>query len=143
MSAALGLSQLAKLPRFATRRRALAALYDAALAPLAPLVGPAPIPADGQRPCLHLYAVLIDFEAAGVSRGNLMRRLAERGIGTQVHYIPVNRQPLFRARGAVQHLPGAEAYYARCLALPLFPAMTDADVERVVEALTGALERRA
>lgn len=139
MSAAMGLSQLAKLPRFAARRAALAALYDAALAPLAPLLRPVPTPLDGQRPCLHLYAVLIDFEAAGVTRGHLMRRLAERGIGTQVHYIPVNRQPVFRARGAVERLPGAEAYYARCLALPLSPTMRDEDVERVVEALTAVL----
>ena len=139
MEAALGLSQLGKLPRFAARRRELAALYDAALAPLAPVLRPAPTPADGQEPCLHLYVVLIDFEAAGVTRDALVRALAEQGIGTQVHYIPVNRQPVFRARYGETRLPGAEAYYTRCLALPLFPAMADADVLRVADALAAVL----
>jgi UDP-4-amino-4,6-dideoxy-N-acetyl-beta-L-altrosamine transaminase len=135
MEAALGASQLAKLPRFAERRRALAARYDEALASLAPVVAPAPTPKDGQRACLHLYVVLIDAQAAGLSRGDLMRALAERGIGTQVHYIPPYRQPLFARRYGAQRLPGAEAYYSRCLALPLFPAMADGDVERVADAL--------
>ena len=64
--------------------------------------------------------------------------LRERGIGTQVHYIPVHRQPYYRARYGALRLPGAEAYYARCLSLPLFPAMTDGDVGRVVAALKWA-----
>ena len=61
------------------------------------------------------------------------------GIGTQVHYIPVYRQPYFRNRYGDMRLPGAEAFYARVLALPLFPAMQDGDVERVAAALAGAL----
>ena len=138
MSAALGLSQLAKLPRFKARRQALAAAYDAALAPLAPTVRPIVVPA-GQDACLHLYQVLIDFEAAGVTRARVMRRMAERGVGVQVHYIPVHRQPYFRGRYGALHLPGAEAFYARVLALPLWPGMADADVARVVEALSEAL----
>jgi dTDP-4-amino-4,6-dideoxygalactose transaminase len=58
-----------------------------------------------------------------------------------VHYIPVHRQPYYRARYGDLHLPGAEAWYARCLSLPLFPSMADADVDRVVEALAAALGR--
>jgi dTDP-4-amino-4,6-dideoxygalactose transaminase len=83
--------------------------------------------------------VLIDFEAAGLSRAELMRALVERGIGAQVHYIPLYRQPFFRNRYGEMRLPGAEAYYARCLALPLFPAMADAHVDQVVLALTEVL----
>jgi dTDP-4-amino-4,6-dideoxygalactose transaminase len=139
MSAALALSQLGKLERFAERRRGLAALYDEALATLAPTVRPAVIPDDDQQPCLHLYQVLIDFESARVDRGTVMRRLAEHGIGTQVHYIPVHRQPAFRSRADTPPLPGAEAFYARALTLPLFPAMADDDVGRVVQALGQAL----
>ena len=139
--AALALSQLAKLGRFVKRRRALAAAYDAALAPLAPLVRPVPRVAGG-RHGWHLYAVRIDFAAAGIDRAALIGRLAARGIGAQVHYIPVHRQPYYRRRYGEISLPGAEAYYAGCLSLPLFPRMADADVARVAEALAEALDRR-
>ncbi len=138
MEAALGLSQLGKLDRFVGRRRALAARYDRLLAGLEHVVRPVPTP-PGQTPAPHLYTVLIDFEAAGLSRTELMRRLVDQGIGTQVHYIPLYRQPLFRARYGEMRLPGAEAYYARCLALPLFPAMADAHVDQVVLSLTETL----
>ena len=137
MEAALGLSQLGKLERFAARRRALADRYEALLRPLAPLT--TPVPRGPGAPGLHLFSVLIDFDAAGVSRAGLMTRLAAEGVGTQVHYIPLYRQPWFRARYGRMRLPGAEAYYARVLALPLFPAMQDRDVDRVVEALARAL----
>jgi dTDP-4-amino-4,6-dideoxygalactose transaminase len=137
LEAALGLSQLGKLDRFTARRRMLSDRYDAALDALAPLVSPAP--RGGGRPGLHLYAVLIDFQAAGRSRAEVMRALAAAGIGAQVHYIPLYRQPYFRRRYGEMRLPGAEAYYAKVLALPLFPAMADGDVDRVVEALSAAL----
>src|SRR5215831_11296097 len=135
---ALGLSQLAKLPRLVERRRSLAKRYGVALAPLAPLVRPAARP-PWSDPTLHLMTVLIDFEAAGTTRSAVMAALKAKGIGTQVHYIPVHRQPYYRARYGDLDLPGAEAWYARCLSLPLFPAMADADVGRVVEALAAAL----
>ncbi len=138
MEAALGLSQLARLGVFVARRAALARRYDELLAPLAPLVRPVAA-GEGQSPALHLYGVRVDFDAAGVPRAALMRRLAEAGIGTQVHYIPVYRQPYFRARYGEQRLAGAEAYYRHALTLPLFPAMADEDVDRVVEALRTAL----
>jgi UDP-4-amino-4,6-dideoxy-N-acetyl-beta-L-altrosamine transaminase len=134
---ALGLSQLGKLPRFHARRVDLAARYDRALAPLAPLVRPVP---DGGRPHgRHLYAVLVDFAAAGVTRSRLMTALRERGIGSQVHFIPVCDQPYYRDRCGRTRLPGAAAYYARCLSLPLFASMRDEDVDRVAAALRAIL----
>ena len=68
-----------------------------------------------------------------------MERLREQGIGTQVHYIPVHRQPYYRGRRGGVDLPGADAYYSRVLSLPMFPAMADRDVNRVVGALVTAL----
>ena len=62
-----------------------------------------------------------------------------RGVGSQVHYIPVHRQPYYAQRYGALDLPGAEAWYARTLSLPLYPAMADEDVDRVVGALTEAL----
>jgi UDP-4-amino-4,6-dideoxy-N-acetyl-beta-L-altrosamine transaminase len=135
---ALGLSQLAKLPRLLERRRTLARRYDAALAPLAPLVRIAQRPA-WSDPALHLMCVLIDFEAAGQTRAEVMASLKARRIGTQVHYIPVHRQPYYVGRYGALDLPGAEAWYARCLSLPLFPTMADADVDRVAAALSEVL----
>jgi UDP-4-amino-4,6-dideoxy-N-acetyl-beta-L-altrosamine transaminase len=135
---ALGLSQLAKLDRFAARRRALAARYRALLAPLAPLVRPAAVP-PASDPALHLMVALIDFAAAGVTRAEAMRALAARGIGSQVHYAPVHRHPYYRERYGELDLPGAEAWYGRCLSLPLFPGMADEDPDRVVDALKAVL----
>jgi dTDP-4-amino-4,6-dideoxygalactose transaminase len=142
LQCALGASQLAKLGRFLGRRRALAARYDHALAPLAPLVRPiprGPTEDDGW----HLYVVLIDFAACGQTRAQVMERLRAAGIGTQVHYLPVHRQPYYRALYPDLILPGADAYYARCLSLPLFPDLGDEDVGRVVDALADAIQCEA
>jgi len=136
---ALGLSQLKKLGRFIARRRVLADLYDAALEPLAPLVKRVPKVAWSEHG-YHLYAVLIDFAAAGVERAEVMHRLRRAGVGTQVHYLPVHRQPYYVRRYGKIDLPGADAYYARCLSLPIFPAMADGDVDRVAAALAMALK---
>jgi len=139
IACALGMSQLAKLPRFAERRRRLTALYREALAPLAPIVSlPPEMP--WSDPVLHLLVALIDFETAGVTRREAVEALHARGIGSQVHYIPVHTQPYWRARNGELSLPGAEAWYARCLSLPLYPAMDDSDVERVAGALRAALK---
>lgn len=135
---ALGLSQLSKLERFVAHRAALVARYRTALAPLAPVVRAMPqVP--GCRPAWHLFVALIDFAAAGVDRATVMRRLAERGIGSQVHYMPLHLHPYYRERYGALSLPGAEGYYARALSLPLFPAMADADVDRVVGALAAVV----
>ncbi|MDO9334777.1 MAG: UDP-4-amino-4,6-dideoxy-N-acetyl-beta-L-altrosamine transaminase [Caulobacter sp.] len=138
INCALGLSQLGKLDRFTARRRALSALYAERLAPLANAVRLAESPA-GSDPALHLLCVLIDFQALGVTRAEVVARLAAAGIGSQVHYIPVHTQSYWRARNGDLDLPGAQAWYDRCLSLPLFPAMADGDVERVAAALEAAL----
>lgn len=135
---ALGQSQLRRLPAFVTRRRDLAARYAAALAPLAPHVRLAATP-EWSRPALHLLTVLIDFEALGRRRRQVVEALAAEGVGSQVHYIPVHAQPYYVQRYGPLHLPGAAAWYRQCLSLPLFPAMADSDVDRVVGALTRAL----
>ncbi|WP_304176457.1 UDP-4-amino-4,6-dideoxy-N-acetyl-beta-L-altrosamine transaminase [Phenylobacterium aquaticum] len=135
---ALGLSQLGKLDRFAARRKALAARYQAALAPLAPALKIAATPA-WSDPVLHLMVALIDFPGLGLTRLKVVEALKARGVGTQVHYIPVNRQPYYVARYGEQRLAGADAWYDRCLSLPLYPGMAEADVDRVVAALKDVL----
>lgn len=135
---ALGLSQLGKLERFAESRKKLGFLYDEALKPLSALVRPI-TRMPGCDPVWHLYVVLIDFEKAGISRANLMRTLHDHGIGTQVHYIPVHRQPYYQKLYGDVTLGGADRYYEKCLTLPLYPGMDEADIKHVTEVLSMAL----
>ena len=130
---ALGLSQLGKLDRFVNRRQELVALFDQYFAPLAPVVKP--LRRKPGNPAWHLYVALIDFDLADISRASLIRQLRDNGIGSQVHYIPVHRQPYYQQRYGDDNLPGADKFYGRCLSLPLFPGMKDEDVERVVKTI--------
>lgn len=134
---ALGLSQLKKLPRFVARRAELVARYDQALKGFAPVVRP--LSRVGGDVAWHLYAVLVDYAAAGKERARVMSELLAKGIGTQVHYFPVHLQPYYQKLYGRQILPGAERYYSGCLSLPLFPTMNDADADRVVNALQEIL----
>ncbi|MCW5724117.1 MAG: UDP-4-amino-4,6-dideoxy-N-acetyl-beta-L-altrosamine transaminase [Maricaulaceae bacterium] len=138
INAALGRSQLAKLPQFAQRRRALAAAYDAAMPALAPLARP-PGRVPDCDPCRHLYVARIDFAAAGKTRAAVMAALAAQGIGTQVHYYPVNAQPYYVRLYGEHALKGAAEYYETCLSLPLYPGMDDGDPALVVETLGKVL----
>ncbi|MBL8575198.1 MAG: UDP-4-amino-4,6-dideoxy-N-acetyl-beta-L-altrosamine transaminase [Hyphomicrobiaceae bacterium] len=132
--AAMARSQLKRLPHFAARRRRLVALYHQKLDGLSNVVKLV-APRDGTDPVLHLMVALIDFKAIGKTRKEVMMALRQRGVGTQVHYIPIHRQPYYARRAVGLDLPGADAYYAKCLSLPLYPDMTDADVDVVVGAL--------
>jgi perosamine synthetase len=146
LQCALGLSQMRKLESFLARRRALVARYDRLLEAVA---GVEPVAGGGPDTlgAYHLYAVHIDFAGAGMTRAAVMAGLRESNVLTQVHYIPVPTQPYYRerarARGIdgddVRLFPGAHAYYESVLSLPLYPAMRDEDVDRVVGALIRVL----
>lgn len=138
LQCALGLSQLERLPSFLSRRREIVAAYNAAFAGLDWLQTPGlREPADATVASWHLYTVQIDFPALGLTRTQVMTRLRAAGVGTQVLYIPVHLQPWYRRTYGYGpgKCPHAEAFYARALSLPLFAAMTDADVARVIEAV--------
>jgi UDP-4-amino-4,6-dideoxy-N-acetyl-beta-L-altrosamine transaminase len=142
IQAALGLSQIGKLEHFVAVRRRLRARYEVLLGEIAVrtdgMVAPLPT-APGCEPAWHLSVALIDFDALGVTRAEVMRALKAMGIGSQVHYTPVHLQPYYRALDPDLSLPGAMSYYRRCLSLPLYPAMDESDVDRVVEALRTVL----
>jgi UDP-4-amino-4,6-dideoxy-N-acetyl-beta-L-altrosamine transaminase len=142
LQCALGLSQLRRLNGFVSKRRALRDRYGQLLTGLGPHVRPITV-AGGCEPAWHLAVALIDFKALDTTRTQVMNRLRDKGIGTQVHYIPVHKQPYYRDRYDTPALPGAERYYERCLSLPLFPAMEDGDVDRVIEALAEVLGLQA
>lgn len=137
--AALALSQLDRLDDFVATRRRLVERYDAELVSLRNSLAPI-AHKQGCIAAWHLYPVLIDFSRLALDRASVMARLREQAIGTMVHYIPVHQQPYYRERYGTLVLPGAESYYARTLSLPLFVGMTDADIDRVVAALTAVIE---
>ena len=135
---ALGLSQLKKLERFVGKRRALAEMYNERLRGMNALVQVPKATKDSESGW-HLYSVRIDYEGAGKTRTEVMEELKDKGIGTQVHYIPIHTQPYYVELYGEINLPGAQSYYARTLSLPLFPAMEEQDVERVCAALRAVL----
>jgi perosamine synthetase len=134
IAAALGLSQLQKLDRFLERRRAIVRRYDEAFAGLSCVRPLQSTPGARARSAHHLYIAWFDFEAMRTTRTAFMIKLRERGIGTQVHYMPVYRHPFHARRGADQDssFPHAEHYYRGCLSLPLHPGLTDEEVEKVI-----------
>ena len=85
----------------------------------------------------HLFVVQIDFEACGTSRTEVMGRLVEGGIGSQVHYIPLYRHPFFTKKSGDirEYFPNMEAYYTQALSLPLYYDLTEEDVDRVAVTL--------
>lgn len=138
---ALGLSQLGRLPHFIERRKTLKARYDRLFAGLDARLRVVPTAQDCD-PCRHLYPALIDYAAFGTTRAQVMTALKEKGIGTQVHYIPVHRQPYYRELNPALELKGAEAYYDKALSLPLYAQMADSDADRVADALARVLALR-
>ncbi len=137
---ALGRSQLRKLDRFIQTRRHIADLYRTVLAETNSLAKPLFANwNDGNS--YHLFPVLIPFEDRGTTRAQVMSQLLEAGIPTQVHYIPVYRQPYYRARYDYlpERFPMAEAYYAQALSLPIHPTLSDKDVVFTVSTLNGLL----
>ncbi len=138
IAAALGLVQLSRAEELMTARRALAAAYSARLAAsaVADLVElPADTP-DGSH-AWHLYIVRLALERLSVDRAAVIDGLRELGIGTSVHFIPLHLHPYYRREWGYRpsDLPVASREFERVVSLPLWPGMSDADVERVVGGL--------
>ncbi len=138
VSAALGIAQLPRLDDWIAQRRAVADLYDARLAGL-PLELP-PRPPAHARHAHHLYIVRLAAEAP-VSRDRVAEMLRERNIGSSVHFRGLHLHSWYRDRYGIEpsDLPNATAWSERALTLPLYPGMTEGDVEDVARALQDAL----
>jgi perosamine synthetase len=131
---ALGLAQLARLDGWVATRQRIAALYDAAFAQM-PQITPLKTRADRTN-AHHLYVVRLEET---LDRDAVFQSLRGQGIGANVHYAPVYLHSYYRARGYAAGLcPVAERLSRQILTLPMFPAMTQDDVARVVKALTSA-----
>lgn len=132
--AALGRSQLGRLQLFLARRRQIAETYDRALKE----TGYEPVwTARHARHAYHLYVVKMSEHGWSKNREDVFSALRAEGIGVNVHYIPLHMHPLYRQRLGYREgdFPAAEGAYQRLLTLPLFPSMTDSDVQDVISAL--------
>jgi UDP-4-amino-4,6-dideoxy-N-acetyl-beta-L-altrosamine transaminase len=135
LQAALGLSQMQRLEEFHARRHAIARRYDALLEGL-------PVTTPWQHPDavsgMHLYVVRL--KTAGRTHREVFDALRAAGIGVNLHYIPVYRQPYYERMGfRVADFPEAERYYAEAISLPMFPQLSEQDQQRVVDRLADAV----
>jgi len=138
LQAALGMSQLKRLPEMRDRRDDLAARYDSLLADL-PLLLPARDP--DRESSWHLYAIEIDDSRSDLGRSVLFERLRSANIGANVHYIPIHTQPYYRRLGfKLGDFPNSERYYSRAVSIPLFPGLQVSDQDRVVQVVRSAFE---
>lgn len=137
--AALGTSQLKRLPKMLEKRKKLVYAYQKHLEGVEHLEFVSK--GEVERSAHNLFVITLDFEALGIDRKNLMERLKEKNIGTQVHYLPVHLHPVYKDRyGDVSHaLPHANAFYNKALTLPLFYDLTESQVEYVANSLKSIL----
>ncbi|OHC66969.1 MAG: UDP-4-amino-4,6-dideoxy-N-acetyl-beta-L-altrosamine transaminase [Rhodocyclales bacterium GWA2_65_20] len=138
-AAAMGIHQLKKITAFLQKRETLAARYDAALADLSLILPARPVEA-GSNHAWHLYPVRLKPEA-GISRDDFIVKMAEKGIGCSVHFIPLHRQPVWRDGYGLKRedFPVADAAFEAEVTLPLYTRMTDDDQRRVIAAVREVL----
>jgi len=136
---ALGLSQLKKLDHFIQRRREIAAAYNQAFAETVELITPTE-KAD-TRAVYHLYVIQLKTETLKVGRDEIFAALQAENIGVQVHYMPLHLHPFYQGKFGYGKgdYPKAEGYYERAITLPIFPKMSDNDVEDVITAVTKVI----
>ena len=134
IAAALGLHQLKRLPAFQQRRSQIAQAYNTAFADL-PLLLP-PVAIEGDVHSWHLYVLRLGDDLA-IERDAFIERMYAAGIGCSVHYIPLHLHPYWRDRYALTpaQFPHSQKAFERMLSLPLYTAMSDADVQRVIAAV--------
>jgi UDP-4-amino-4,6-dideoxy-N-acetyl-beta-L-altrosamine transaminase len=138
IQAALGLSQMERLDEYVSRRNALADRYDQALSSL-------PVSTPFQHPdsysARHLYVVRIEKNASRHSHREIFEHLRSRGIGVNLHYIPVHLHPYYENLGfKAGQFPNAEQYYAEAISLPLFPTMSHEQQDEVVACLAEVFQ---
>lgn len=137
--AALGLSQLKRLDQFVEHRRALVKRYREKLKGVKHLTMMSD--AHDDHTAYHLCVVKIDFAAVNKTRTQFMDELKAKGIGTQLHYIPLYEHPVFKNKigNISSYFPNMEKYYAQALSIPLYSDLTFEDQDRVIAALRQAL----
>jgi dTDP-4-amino-4,6-dideoxygalactose transaminase len=137
LQAALGLSQLNRLNSYVARRHELAGYYDDGLATL-------PVDIPWQHPdsysAFHLYIICLNSKKTRENHRKVFNCLRDRGVGVNLHYIPVHLQPYYKDMGfRVGDFPNAELYYTRAITLPMYVTLNHHQQDQVISALQDAL----
>ncbi len=135
VAAAIGIQQLKKCDRFWEQRQHYATLYNEGFQDIPELTLP-PLAASGQH-AWHLYVIQLDLERLRITRNEFIELLKQQQIGTSVHFIPLHLHPYYRQNFGYhpEDFPHASAVFQRIISLPIYPRMTDADVQHVIEAV--------
>ena len=143
LQAAMGVQQLAKLPKFQRRRREIVDQYHEAFAAIEGLERP--VERGHVESAWHIYAVRLHLDRLKIDRSGFIEELRKRNIGSSVHFIPVHIHPYYRDkyRFAPDRFPVAFGAYERLVSLPLSPKLTDDDVADVIEAVDEILDKKA
>ena len=141
ISAAIGIEQLKKCDAFGAARRRIAATYDQRFSDLSEITTPV-CESDVQH-AWHLYVIKLDLERLKINRNQFIETLKEQGIGTSVHFIPLHLHPYYRDKFGFEpkQLPQASAVFDRIVSLPIYPKMSELDVEKVVKAVTNIVRQ--
>jgi len=138
---ALGISQMNKLDSFIRRRREIATMYNRAFAEMREII--TPVEKEDARAVYHIYVIKLAPERLKTGRKGIFEALRKENIGVNVHYLPVHLHPYYRKNLGYKEgdYPKAEAYYERAITLPLFPKMSDEDVNYVIGAVRKVITK--
>ena len=137
IAAAIGIEQLKKCDRFWQARERIALLYQHGFADLAEIQ--LPTCRENAQHAWHLFVIQLNLERLKITRNEFIEALREQSIGTSVHFIPLHLHPYYRDRFGYkpEDFPNASAVFDRIVSLPIYPGMTESDVEKVIEAVTN------
>ena len=137
IQAALGNSQMSRLDEFKQKRRVLFGRYNEAFKNIDGV--DCPYEAEDKLSCFHLYVLQVDFAAYKIKRADFMEKLFKKGIGTQVHYIPVYSQPFYKKNQYINSCPNTDSYYAKAISLPLYPDLSYEEQDYVIDEIKKIL----
>ena len=134
---ALGISQLKKLDKFIQKRREIAKRYDKAFENtiIKPLYKFNP------NSAYHLYVVRVDFDKVKITKAKLFEEMRKRGIGLQLHYIPINKQPFYKSLGyGSEYLPNTYRYYKEAFSIPMYSGLSEEEQDYIIKSLFEVLK---
>ena len=139
-AAALGIPQLHKCDRFGATRQRYATLYNEGFKEIPEIT--IPQVAEDVEHAWHLYVIQLDLERLRVGRNEMIDLLKKQGIGTSVHFIPLHLHPYYRDNYGYlpEDFPVASSVFQRIISLPIYPKMTEADVQHVIEVVARLIQ---